>query len=117
MIDFTGFMGIWLAEHWVQIKALLQAFFCGGIAFLIAFKYQRNGSSYYLIPSLCAFGIASLMAQQWLSLVGRILMYGEWPEVSIYNTLFFAMIFILLRRAKGNVSRMFDIPSHKSSHT
>lgn len=111
MIDLTGVIAIWTTEHWIQVKAILQAFFCGGIAFLIAFKYQRGGSRYYLIPSLCAFGIASLMAQQWLSLVGRILMYGEWPEVSIYNTMFFALIFVLLKRSKGNVSRMFDISS------
>lgn len=115
MIELVSFLGVWSADHWMHIKALLQAFFCGGIAFLIAFKYQRKGATYYLVPSLCAFGIASLMAQQWLSLVGRILIYGDWPDVSIYNTLFFALIFVLLTRAKGNVSRMFDISGHKKA--
>jgi hypothetical protein len=90
-----------------QIVAMLQAIFCGGIAFMIAFKYKRAGSKYHFLPSLCAFGLASLMGQQWLSIVGRILMYGEWPAVSIFNTLTFGIIFILITRAKGNVARMF----------
>jgi hypothetical protein len=105
MIDTTD----WVVAHWVQIKALAQAFFCGGISFLIAFKFQRNGSTYHLFPSFCAFGIASLLGQQWLSLIGRILLYGEWPEVSMQNTLVFAIMFALLVRSKGNVSRMFDV--------
>lgn len=115
MIDpFNSPIG-WTIGHWVQIKAILQAFFCGGIAYLIAFRFQRGAANYYVVPSLCAFGIASLMAQQWLSLVGRVLMYGEWPDVSIYNTLFFALIFVLLKRAKGNVSRMFNMPPRNMS--
>lgn len=99
----------WIFDHWTQIKALSQAFFCGGIAFLIAFKFQRNGSKYYLFPSFCAFGIASLLGQQWLSLIGRILLYGEWPDVSAQNTMVFALMFVLLVRSKGNVARMFDV--------
>jgi hypothetical protein len=91
-----------------QIVAMLQALFCGGIAFMIAFKYKREGSRYHFIPSLCAFGLASLFGQQWLSIVGRIMMYGEWPVVSIYNTFIFGILFVLITRAKGNVSRMFS---------
>lgn len=98
-----------------QCIALAQAGFCGGIAFLIAFKYRRAGSDYKLLPSLCAFGLASLFAQQWLSITGRILMYGEWPVVSIYNTLIFAILFVLISRAKGNVARMFDFKDKKES--
>jgi hypothetical protein len=105
MIDTTD----WVVAHWIHIKALAQAFFCGGIAYLVAFRFQRNGSTYYLFPSICAFGIASLLGQQWLSITGRILMYGEWPDVSIQNTLVFALMFVLLIRSKGNVSRMFDV--------
>lgn len=97
----------WAVAHWTQIKALLQAFFCGGIAFVIAFKYQRGDSGYHFLPSLCAFGLASLLAQQWLSVMGEILIYGIWPDVSIYNTLTFAFLFVLIVRAKGNVARMF----------
>lgn len=97
----------WIVEHWSQIKALLQAFFCGGIAFVIAFKYQRNGSTYRFLPSFCAFGMASLLAQQWLYVIGGILIYNEWPEVSIYDTLIFAFMFLLVVRSKGNVARMF----------
>lgn len=92
----------------IQIVALLQAAFCGGIAFVIAFKFKRESTRYHWLPSLCAFGLASLFAQQWLSLVGRILMYGEWPVVSIYNTLIFGILFVLVTRARGNVARMFD---------
>lgn len=94
--------------HTVPIIASLQAFFTGGCAYLIAFKYQRGESSHQWVPSFWAFALASVMAQQWLSIVGRVLMYGEWPAVSIYNTFTFAILFVLLRRSKGNVARMFD---------
>lgn len=92
----------------VPIIAGLQAMFCGGCAYQIAFRYRRGESSYHWIPSLCAFGLASLLAQQWMSIVGRVLMYGTWPVVSLYNTLVFGIMFVLLARAKGNVARMFD---------
>lgn len=98
----------------VQIVAGLQAMFCGGCAYQIAFKYRRGDSTYHWIPSLCAFGLASLLAQQWLSIVGRVLMYGTWPVVSIYNTLVFGIMFILLARAKGNVSKMFNFSEDRS---
>ena len=105
----------WIVEHWSQIKALLQAFFCGGIAFVIAFKYQRNGSTYRFLPSFCAFGMASLLAQQWLYVIGGILIYNEWPEVSIYDTLIFAFMFLLVVRSKGNVARMFHCKNKEAS--
>lgn len=106
MIDTTHF-AIWVIDHWMHIKAMLQAFFCGGIAFVIAFKYQRNGATYHFLPSLCAFGLASLLAQQWLSVVSGVLIRNDWPDVSIYDTLIFALLFILVMRSKGNVARMF----------
>ena len=105
----------WIVEHWSQIKVLLQAFFCGGIAFVIAFKYQRNGSTYRFLPSFCAFGMASLLAQQWLYVIGGILIYNEWPEVSIYDTLIFAFMFLLVVRSKGNVARMFHCKDKEAS--
>jgi hypothetical protein len=93
--------------YWVQIVATLQAIFCGGCAYQIAFKFRRGTAAYRLLPSMCAFGLASLCGQQWLSIVGRVLMYGNWPVVSFYNTMTFAILFILLSRARGNVSKMF----------
>uniref|UniRef100_A0AAU6W362 Holin n=1 Tax=Pseudomonas phage Orisa03 TaxID=3138542 RepID=A0AAU6W362_9VIRU len=101
-----------LDTHWVAIVASLQAAFCGGCAYQIGFKYFRGESKYSFRLSLCAAGLGSLMAQQWLSIVGRVLMYGEWPVVSIYNTLVFAIIFFLLMQSKGNVAKMFDFSSH-----
>lgn len=98
--------------YYVQLVASMQAAFCGGCAYQIAFKYRRAGSSYHWMPSLCAFALASLLAQQWLSIVGRVLMYGTWPVVSTQNTLVFGVLFILLARAKGNVARMFDFGDH-----
>lgn len=97
-----------VAMHWEQTKAILQAFFCGGIAFFIAFKYQRNGSTYHFFSSLCAFGLASLFAQEWLSVVGGVLLHGVWPNASVYDTLIYGLLFLLVIRAKGNVSRMFN---------
>lgn len=91
-----------------QMIALAQATFCGGICFMIAFRYQRGSSDYHFFISLCAFGLASLFGQQWLSIMGRILFYGEWPVVSPYNTMIFGILFILITRARGNVSRVFQ---------
>lgn len=101
-------VGLLLSTHWTELVALAQAFFCGGLAYLIAFKYRRKGASYKLSASLCAFLLASLFAQQWMSIIGRVLWYGIWPIVSVQNTLIFAVLFMLVARAKGNVSRMFD---------
>lgn len=111
MID-TALQIFWLITalidaYWIQIVATAQAAFCGGCAYQIGFKFRRGSSEYRLLPSCCAFGLASLCAQQWMSIVGRVLMYGNWPVVSIYNTLTFAILFILLSRAQGNVSKMF----------
>ncbi len=103
MTLITGYFDLYST----QLIAGLQASFCGGCAYLIAFKYKRGNSSYYFLPSLCAFGLACLMAQQWLSIMVRALL-GDWPEVSPYNTMVFAIMFILLNRSRGNVSRMFD---------
>lgn len=97
-----------LDAYSVQIIASMQASFCGGCAYLIAFKYRRGNSSYHWMPSLCAFGLASMMAMQWLSITGRVLVNGDWPVVSLQNTFVFAILFVLLTRAKGNVARMFD---------
>lgn len=98
----------YISYYWIEAVAGAQAFFCGGLAYLIAFKYRRRGSTYKLSASLCAFFLASLFAQQWMSIIGRVLWYGIWPIVSVQNTLIFAVLFILVARAKGNVSRMFD---------
>lgn len=88
--------------------SIAQALFCGGLCFFIAFIYKRGESRYKFLPSLCAFGLASLFGQQWLSLISRALMYGAWPEVSPYNTMIFGILFLLVARSKGNVSRIFD---------
>lgn len=107
-ISTVGALGMFVSTHWTEMVALSQAFFCGGLAYLIAFKYRRKGATYKLSASLCAFLLASLFAQQWMSIVGRVLWYGIWPVVSVQNTLIFAVLFMLVARAKGNVSRMFD---------
>ncbi|WP_137138171.1 putative holin [Pseudomonas asiatica] len=69
-----------------QTITLAHAGFCGGICFVIAFMYRRGGSSYKFLPSLCAFCLASLFGQEWLSIVGAILLYGQWPATSVPST-------------------------------
>jgi hypothetical protein len=101
--------------YWIQIIASMQAAFCGGCAYQIGFKFRRGDAAYRLLPSACAFGLASLCGQQWLSIIGRVLMYGNWPIVSIYNTLVFAILFVLLSRSKGNVSKMFNFSDDRSA--
>lgn len=92
-----------------SITSMLQAAFCGGLFFSIALIYQRAGATYKLLPSLCAYGLASLFGMQWLSIVADMLRTGIWPDVSIYNTLIFGILFALVVRSKGNVSRIFDL--------
>lgn len=115
-LGFLNWAMLLIDTHWVPIVALFQATFCGGIAFTIGFKYQRRGSKYRLLPSICAAGLASLFAQQWLSIVGRILMYSEWPVVSVYNTLIFGILFLLIARSSGNVAQMFNFEDKKQIH-
>lgn len=115
MIDFYYAAAHWIEAYWIQIVASMQAMFCGGCAYQIGFKFRRGESSYHFTLSACAFGLASLCAQQWLSIVGRVLMYGNWPVVSFYNTLVFAILFVLLSRSKGNVSKMFNFSDDRST--
>lgn len=112
IVDIYMAMLGFLDAHSVQIIAALQATFCGGISYQIAMKYSRGKSQYHWMPSLCAFALASLMGQQWLSIVLRVLFTGVWPVVSTQNTMAFAILFALLVRAEGNVSRMFDFGEH-----
>lgn len=97
----------------VQLTTMAQAIFCGGLCFVIAFRFRRGESQYKFLPSLCAFGLASLCGQQWLSIIGRIMFYGDWPEVSTFNTGVYAILFFLAVRSKGNVARIFDLTSHR----
>lgn len=97
----------------VRYSALAQASVCAGITIMIAFRFRRGISSYRLSPSLCAFAMASLAGQQWISITARVLA-GEWPVVSIFNTMFFAVILFLLWRVKGNVAKM---TTHNWSNT
>ncbi|WDY60381.1 phage holin family protein [Pseudomonas sp. PSKL.D1] len=91
------------------LVSIAQAIFCGGLCFVIAFLYKRGDSRYKFMPSLCAFGLASLFGQQWLSLIARALYTGAWPEVSPYNTMIFGILFLLVVRARGNVARIFEL--------
>lgn len=113
LLQFYALVIFVIDSYWIQIIASLQAMFCGGCAYQIGFKFRRGDAHYRLLPSVCAFALASLCGQQWLSIVGRVLLYGDWPLVSIYNTLTFAVLFILLSRAHGNVSKMFYFQSGK----
>lgn len=94
--------------HWSEFVTASQAFFCGGLAYLIAFKYRRRGCTYKLGPSLCAFFLASLFAQQWAHIVGEFVWYGRVAVVSVQSTLIFGVLFVLAVRSRGNVARMFD---------
>lgn len=91
------------------IISMLQAAFCGGLFFSIALIYQRRGSTYKPLPSLCAYGLAALFGMQWLDIVAAALKTGVWPHVSVFNTLIFGILFALIIRSKGNVSRIFDL--------
>lgn len=99
-----------------QATTLSQATICAGLCIMVAFKYNRGESRYRLIPSLCAFGIASMAGQQWMSILGRILMYGDWPIVSFFNTGILAIFLILVIRARGNVAKIWQMPGTWNGH-
>lgn len=91
------------------ITAIMQAAFCGGLFVSIALIYERKHATYKFLPSLCAFGLAALFGMQWLSIILDMASTGIWPEVSVYNTLIFGILFALVLRAKGNVSKIFEV--------
>lgn len=101
-------MNAFLEAYSVQLIASMQAAFCGGCSYLIAFKFMRGSANYKFIPTICAFGLASALGMQWLSLIIRVLIEAQWPVVSVNNTMVFAILFVLLVRSRGNVARMFD---------
>lgn len=101
--------------YWVPVLTVIQAAFTGGSAYLIAFTYRRGSAGYSLLISSCAAGMACCLGMQWLSLTAPLLWYGVWPPaVSLNNTLFFGIVFILLSRSRGNVSKMFDFRSNEN---
>lgn len=89
--------------------SIAQAAFCGGLCFVIAFLYRRGDSRYKFGPSACAFSLAALFGMQWLSIIAEALYAGTWPAVSPYTTMIFGILFLLVVRARGNVTRIFDI--------
>lgn len=89
-------------------NALIYATLCGSLCFVVAFMYQRNGAKYKFFPSLIAFVIAAKSGVEWLGVMGSILLYGYWPSIPLYMTIFLLILLVAAIRAKGNVARIID---------
>ena len=91
-----------------HVHTLIYAMLCGSLCFVVAFMYQRNGAKYKLIPSLIAFAIAAATGSQWIEVIGSIILYKSWPEVSPIATLFLFILLSLSVWERGNIARVID---------
>jgi uncharacterized membrane protein len=95
---------------------LLYAMLCGSLCFVVAFMYQRNGAKYKLIPSVVAFAIAAVAGSQWIEVVGTILLYKHWPEVSPVATFFLFILLSLSVWERGNIACVIDRLMFRARH-
>ena len=87
---------------------LLYAMLCGSLCFVVAFMYQRRGAKYKLFPSITAFCIAAIAGAEWIEVMGSILLYKQWPEISPAITIFLSLLLILSIKERGNVARIIE---------
>lgn len=92
------------------MASLIQATFCALIFTMIGIRYRPfPGSAYKVSVSLIAWAACSITGMQFMSLVGRIVLNGELPEVSWFNTAFYGLVVVLVYRAGGNVARIWRV--------
>lgn len=89
--------------------SVLQVIFCIGLFFSITLIFERGNAKYKFMPSLCAYGLSAAFGMQALSIVREIVELGHSPSVSAYNTVIFGILLVLVVRARGNVSRIFEV--------
>ncbi|UWF46889.1 phage holin family protein [Pseudomonas sp. N3-W] len=92
------------------MSAILQAAFCAAIFFMIGLRYRPfPDTRYKLCMSLIAWAACSITGMQFVNLVGRIILRGEVPDGSWFNTAFYFLAALLVFRAKGNVARILRV--------
>lgn len=87
--------------------AILQAALCALIFIMIGLHYRPLPDSRYKPAiSLMAWAACAITGMQCVSLVGRMVLQGEFVDASWFNTAFYFLAAVLVCRAKGNVARI-----------
>ncbi|ETF08351.1 phage holin family protein [Pseudomonas moraviensis] len=87
--------------------AILQAALCALIFIMIGLHYRPLPDARYKPAiSLMAWAACAITGMQCVSLVGRMVLEGEFADASWFNTAFYFLAAVLVCRAKGNVARI-----------
>jgi len=90
--------------------SIVQAALCAVIFIMIGLRYRPfPDSRYKLSVSLCAWAACAITGMQCVSLVGRMVLEGEFADASWFNTAFYGLAAVLVCRAKGNVARILSV--------
>lgn len=90
--------------------SIIQAAFCATIFIMIGLRYRPfPDSRYKLSVSLMAWAACAITGMQFMSLVGRMVLYHDFSDASWFNTAFYGLAAVQVCRAKGNVARIISI--------
>lgn len=90
--------------------AVIQAALCAVIFVMIGLRYRPYPDSRYKLGvSLMAWAACAITGMQFVSLIGRMALHGDFPDASWFNTAFYLLAAILVCRAKGNVAKIVRV--------
>ncbi|MGO0683485.1 phage holin family protein [Pseudomonas fulva] len=90
--------------------AIIQAAFCAVIFTMVGLKYRPFPDSRYKpAVSLMAWAACAITGMQCVSLIGRIVLHGDFPDASWFNTAFYGLAALLVVRAKGNIAKIAHV--------
>lgn len=90
--------------------AIIQAVFCAVIFTMVGLKYRPYPDSRYRFTvSLMAMAACMITGMQCMSLIGRIVLHGDMPDASWFNTAFYGLAAILVVKAKGNMAKIVRV--------
>ena len=92
------------------MAAVIQAALCAVIFTMIGLRYSPYpNSKSKLSRSLIAWAACAVTGMQCVSLVGRMVLEGEFADASWFNTAFYGLAAVLVCRARGNVARIVQV--------
>ncbi|MGN8346349.1 phage holin family protein [Pseudomonas sp. SMV71] len=92
------------------MASIIQAALCAVIFIMIGLRYSPYPNSRYkLTVSLIAWAACAVTGMQCVSLVGRMVLEGEFADASWFNTAFYGLAAVLVWRARGNVARIVQV--------
>ena len=92
------------------MAAVIQAALCAVIFTMIGLRYNPYPNSRYKLSiSLIAWAACAVTGMQCVSLVGRMVIEGEFADASWFNTAFYGLAAVLVWRARGNVARIVQV--------